>query len=780
MAVIVLQGLFLLLLLCFYMGERETVVLDDAQMTSEGIFMDDFLGSGVGGYYMDSSFEATQDFARTKGMELKPGIYEITMYYRGEGGPQAYLLDADNADFKLWQGNYHSELPADRTSYTTLVWNAKTLHNFVVSCDYGGDGYILFSGVRIAEKRGWAAALGLLCLFLFGFGDFLFFRYGERVRGFFSEKNRVILGGCLFVTLFSSLPLFCGLLFYGHDLEFHLLRIEGLKDGLLARQFPVKMQPNWMNGYGYGVSAFYGDFLLYVPACLRLAGVGVQGAYQCYVLMVNALTCLISFFSFRAFTGNDRMGLAGSFLFTSSVYRLNCIYVRAAVGEYTAMAFMPLYFYGIYAMLFLENPAQTGKPGQTEKKGKYGWLCASAGFAGIFHSHMISSEIVAVITVLAGAVYVRRLLHKGIWVEIGKCAAAVLGCTAGFLVPFADLARDSYIFNAKGGEPSYMQTYGTMLSQVLNPFPAGGGESLAYSMVERAGLDEQFSHAVGFGFVVAVVCYVYCFVLLDRDKKCAAVRRCRHFLWWGCFLVYATTVWFPWNRMQENIGALEFLIANIQFPWRLLGAASVLLVFFCCALFAALRECGRKQAFYVCGTVLLAAALSGAYFLSDRINDNNTVYLQNADDLDSFHVMGGEYMPVAAVGKKDMTWGDAIISGSGMFVEHVEREYNRFRITCSTLGQDAAYMELPLLYYRGYAAECDGGGIGECTVMPGDGGRVRVTVPDGYAGTVEVSYREPWHWRLAELVNVCSVAVLSVKAGSGFRKKRGAYRESGV
>ena len=118
------------------------------------------------------------------------------------------------------------------------------MHNFEIECDYSGDGYILFSGAKIIEKRGWVLAMALVCILLFSCMALFFFRYRKALGRWNTERNRMVWGGCFFIIVFVSLPLFSGFLFYGHDLTFHLLRIEGIKDGLLSRQFPVRMQPN--------------------------------------------------------------------------------------------------------------------------------------------------------------------------------------------------------------------------------------------------------------------------------------------------------------------------------------------------------------------------------------------------------------------------------------------------------------------------------------------------------------------------------------------------------
>ena len=73
------------------------------------------------------------------------------------------------------------------------------------------------------------------------------------------------------IGLFASLPFLLDYITWGLDLNFHLTRIEGIKDALLAGQFPVRLQEPWYEGAGYPVSVMYGDLFLYFPAVLRLS-----------------------------------------------------------------------------------------------------------------------------------------------------------------------------------------------------------------------------------------------------------------------------------------------------------------------------------------------------------------------------------------------------------------------------------------------------------------------------------------------------------------------------
>ena len=59
-------------------------------------------------------------------------------------------------------------------------------------------------------------------------------------------------------------------------------------------------------------------------------------------------TAIIAYYSFGKITASRKLGLLGAALYTLSCYRLVCTYIRASVGEYTAITFLPLVLVGLY------------------------------------------------------------------------------------------------------------------------------------------------------------------------------------------------------------------------------------------------------------------------------------------------------------------------------------------------------------------------------------------------------------------------------------------------
>ncbi|MDE6675759.1 MAG: hypothetical protein K2K19_13295, partial [Acetatifactor sp.] len=196
----------------------------------------------------------------------------------------------------------------------------------------------------------------------------------------------VLLG----VTVLASYPLFVPTVGFGHDLNFHLYRIEGIKDGLQAGQFPVRLHPTHNHGYGYISSSVYPELFLYFPALLRLMGASPVMAYNTFLAGINALTAWIMYICAKGITRSRYAGLLASVLYTLSTWRIMNLYYRAAIGEALAMVFFPVLLYGLYLLL----------AGEHRK-----WWVLALGCSGIFQSHIISTILAAFTILAAAAVY---------------------------------------------------------------------------------------------------------------------------------------------------------------------------------------------------------------------------------------------------------------------------------------------------------------------------------------------------------------------------------------
>src|SRR5699024_29533 len=137
----------------------------------------------------------------------------------------------------------------------------------------------------------------------------------------------------------------------------------------------------------------------------------VQGAYRIYAIAVQALTAGISFFSFRQMFRHNKTALVGSILYMLAPYHIYNIYWRTAVGEYTALAFLPL----IPAALSLLYAQQ--KPDRHTARVACAELVVS--FGALVQTHIISLELATLSTAVFCLYHFRRTFTKrilGVWV----------------------------------------------------------------------------------------------------------------------------------------------------------------------------------------------------------------------------------------------------------------------------------------------------------------------------------------------------------------------------
>ena len=202
------------------------------------------------------------------------------------------------------------------------------------------------------------------------------------------------------VTLLACGPFLTGGLWHGSDLGYHLRRIENIAMGLAAGQFPVRIQSDWVNGCGYAVGVFYGDALLYAPALLRLAGVPVSAAYDAYLFGITLCTAAAGYYAGRRLGGGRCACAAGAVLYTLSAYRLCDVTDRAALGEYTALAFLPLVAAGFWRTL---RPDRARLPG---------WALLVLGLSGVLQSHLLSFEMTVLLLALAALLCARQVFSR--------------------------------------------------------------------------------------------------------------------------------------------------------------------------------------------------------------------------------------------------------------------------------------------------------------------------------------------------------------------------------
>ena len=691
-----------------------------------------------------------ESILRTSQLRLSAGHYKIEADYNfvptqnkdeQESHAGVYFM-ADDAMVVTGE----RELFAVGRTHDTVVLNVRYTNKTIRLVAYDGGGVFTLGKVTIQQDRvyAWVRVLGwLLAAFFLDLLLLLFLPTSP-----LAIRN-ADLRGCLFLlggaVLLASMPvLMQGVGIFGDDIHFHLSRIDAIAQGLKAGQFPVRIYSQAKNGYGYAPSLFYGELCLYFPAVLRTLGVSVQLSYHLYVLAVQMLTAGIAFYSFRQMFSHNKTALLGSVLYLLNPYRLQNLYWRAAVGEYTAMAFLPL----IPAALCLLY----GKKEPTKKQAGVACTEMVIAFGMLLQTHMISLEIMVLATAVFCLFHLRRTFSRCVLFVWLKSVAIVLLLNLWFLLPFLEIMGSGI--------------YGGMY---------GGTTMNAGRMIQRSGYAipkvlTWNTHGRNIGIELIIGCMVFLWAWIGHDEEIPH-REQKIGLWStgiGLAACWASTNTFPWGLVGALPGKISGILLAIQFPWRYLTLAAILLTLATLCAVSLLRP--KKLARPLAVLLLSASLLGVGFFYREYLPSESGEYVGDSGELIYVdHLVTNVawyydklYLPIGAKETRDGFVIEKKVTTAE--VEQIEKTEKGVILQYTAgMGEDGI-IELPLLYYPVYGIK-EGAG----TLFKTENGMLGIQVPAGSSGTIRVAVQEPLRWRLAELVSAVTVLVWS---GSMKKKRR--------
>lgn len=713
-------------------------------------FSYDMTGTGIpcNGIYQDGQCHTDEQigqkgfFTYGPGITLPRGVYTIILDYNCTGTQNSISCMGENTSFNTLEYD-DITLDPEQNSVTFTLWANKSVPEFQLTTLYGGEGSFNVSRVLIAETYA-RSTMDAFYVFLIGCIVNLiiiavsYYKSHDVSNG--TILTILILAG---IILFSSSPLFTGYLINGHDLTFHLMRIEGIKDGLLGGQFPVKIQPTQLKGYGYAASIYYGDLFLYIPAVLRIIGFSVQSSYMWFVFLVNVATVLLCFYSLKNIFFSDRLALFGTILYSLSPYRLINIYGRAAVGEYTAMIFFPLLALGLYR-IFTENPST--------KKYKKNWILPVIAYSGIIESHILSCEIVGIFTIITCLVFLRKIFIKERFFVLMKIVILTILANLGFIVPFIDYMLHKYCLISKDVmTASGIQQNGLSLARLFTFFLNGDGVPQAKAAFRQFGMQGEMGISVGFA---ALICFfVFMYFMLIKSKKSSRHYQLGIFAWVtaGVTLIMSFD-FFPWDFIDDYLGSI---VTALQFPWRLFGIGSIALAIVgCCALTFIQDNYDKIHSILFTTIVLSGAVLVSAYMIDDLILDNAPfrAYSQNALPT---HLSGSSFNEYAPVGYDyDSLVNGYIASSDELEIKNYNKNYTTITAALKNNSDTQQILQLPLFYFPGYTIE-DSSNQLICTNTETD--LIKVIVPSGYSGEFKVYFRQRTLWVVSEIISAITI-----------------------
>lgn len=680
-------------------------------------------------------------------ISLSPGVYTLRLQYIAEGSGivGSFGVELDAPMYKSLQSNsvpFWGGLSEGRCQFYLL----DSVDDLRLSLESNESMQIQRAEI-VAGTEGSRIYLFwviVVCMILDGILLLVMYHRRHPIPG---EKLLVIISVPVF-ALISSIPVMVDYNIVGADLIYHLLRIEALTESIRRGELAVRIGSMWLSGHGYASSIFYGETWLTIPALLRILGFSMTSAYRVFLVLVNLATAWIAYISFSKCFQSRLIGVFGCALYTLAPYRIYNIYNRAAVGEFTAMIFLPLLVWGFYR-IYTEDP---------EGKGYlWNWVMPVIGFSGIIQSHALTCEMVGFFVVLLCLILWKKTFQKRTFMVLCSVIGMTIAVNVWFLVPFLDMmSADSYNFSNNAN--MLIQSRGIYPAQIFYTLQAGGSSS---HFVENGMLNTE---PIGLGAALLLCLLLWLFLRSERGKSPLSAGECREKrtgdigLGLTVVALFMSTCYFPWDFLSSHSSLLAAMIGSLQFPTRITSIVTILGVFVACVM--GLWAIRGKVAFFSGKTVLALIVLTAVFFGSYQVNSilltrEGFFRLYTMGNAGTTAVLGAEYLPVDT-STSHMIY-HAPILGDGVVMENYWKD--GLEVIAGVSAIEESYVEFPLLYYKGYRAE--NAGTGEAlSVVKGDNGDVRLLLPENFQGNIRVWYAGMWYWHVAE--------ILSVAVGGGF------------
>ena len=672
------------------------------------------------------------------------GAYDVVVDYEAE---------AANAYVELFSESWVAEpvsekvyLSAGETETVTKMYIpfARSMHDVQMNIHYTGPGSLKVYSVSLLEDVSyrWVPVAGYI-IFIIVLDMILYIIFSGSAAGIRARirENPQILG-LIVVVILASLPAFTDFLYVGHDIRFHLARIIAVSREISYGKFPVRMLTDMLGGYGYPTSIFYCDLFLYPFAFLYYLGMPLYMCWQLNIIVLNTVTAWISYRSFKRISGRPDLGAVGAAVYTLRAYRMVDIYLRDALGEFTAMTFIPLILAGMWILYY------------EEEEDKDGWLCLGAGMTGVALCHSLSVEMITVFLVFFCLMEYRKTFIRYRLLSIIKAALMTVLLSCWFIFPMLMSMRGISLNMYQNQK--YMQVNGAYLSQLFNPFMAGTG----YSGLATYG---EMPLSIGGGMIVALAMLIYRILKkgdADRHKQRVALVMV------SLSMIFSLCA-FPWDSIagmsQGRIDIIANIALMVQLPWRYLEiAAGLLSVTAVCGLKAESEYTHYREKSGAWKVALLLGTLISLWsFFNNVITDMKWTRAADESYLDD-GIAAEEYLPAESGRVDDLPVEVEIAEGTGVTIGRYEAVDGERRLSISNPG-GAARVLIPVFAYPGYHAE-DMSSHATIGYRKGESARIELEIPGGYGGTIRVYYKEPGLWRVFEMVSaisfICFVAYL--------------------
>lgn len=541
------------------------------------------------------------------------------------------------------------------------------------------------------------------------------------------RENQIFFSVTIITILVAICPLLSKYTLLGHDSEYHLLRIEALKQQIEMGKPFLRVNPTFFGGAGYAGSLFYPDFLLYIPAIMRVLGFPIKTSYHFFMIICIVLCYTTSYICGKKISDNRYIGILFAVIITLSSYHLDDIMVRAAAGEYTAIIFVPLVLYGIYNLFYedMDKPYILG-----------------IGMGLVLMCHTLSFVMCVILVCLMAVFNFETFIKKPrLLIKLFITAILTMLVTMTYLLPIAEQFIDTKFYVSK---PWIMP-----IQEAVEVFSIFGFEFPTLG--------------------IALFVFLLPRVLIFKNPDDKIMKYADQCITTGLVFAVCASEIFPWDIVGKYISV-------VQFPWRLYLVSTVLLSFgaavvvyrITSAIFIGasdtpeeyddetkvIKNDGLVNKYGVAIAIVLAIMTVTTLFTLSSQTREYYDYSNDYYDYKPFtaSVIAGEWLPIS------VTDPDSLVDEAEHAYDSNGREITFVRDKNSIvfdLDEPCEFVDVPFIYYKGYKAKTQTG-----IYLKADGsaknGFTRVYTEDTI-GEVKVSYEGTMIQKLSFILSLLTL-----------------------
>lgn len=479
-------------------------------------------------------------------------------------------------------------------------------------------------------------------------------------------------------SLIASIPLI-NLRIYGTDDGYvHMLRIFGTEQILKAGIFPPFIYSKFANGFGYAINLFYSPFVTYGPLFFRIFGLHYYTCLKLFAYSTILISCFTMYNFLYEVSKKREIAILGAVIYAFIPYRLETIFNRFAIGEFTAYIFFPMLFHGLFNLL------------KGDRKKHY-YIAISA--IGLILTHTISTEYSAIFALLYIMFNFKQLKNKEVIKKIAINVIFILAITAFFTVPLMEhkILGNYVIFNSTSMRslPSDVQNSTIKISQ----------------LVKDIGEVNGVSFKVGIPLIVLTLLGIVSYKKIDKNIKSEYIT----FAVIAMISLAMVTKLFPWTIMPK-------ILTTLQFAWRMLAFFEFALSIICAINLYYFVEMIAKDkenlynVLFAISIVLIIVSMVKIdynYSYEDEKKLSDEEYEAQIAEKTSIWLINRDYLPqkvdTKALGKSYLDYRENkvyVLDGNATIINEKKKdlqlEFDIENYKANTI------LELPYIYYLGY------------------------------------------------------------------------------